>query len=301
MKYNNLRLSNLKVSQICLGTMTFGNPIKEKSAIEMVHWCIDNEINFFDTADIYEGYDRHANSKGGVSEKILGEAFKGKRDKVIITTKVGNSIGGTYVGSGLGKNHIEHQVHQSLKRLKTDYIDVYQMHKPDVKTPIEESIQVFIDLIELGKIRYWGVSNFNAIQLTEVLNICDANNWEKPIVSQSAYSWLNRNVEESLIPLLESNNISLTPYRILEGGLLTGKYHQVKPKSEENRLKNHPKWVSSFDEDTSMLIEKYKLEAFDSKLSPTQFSAKWLLKKDIIPSVLIGARNVSQIEPFLLL
>jgi len=298
MKYNNLGLSNLNVSQICLGTMTFGNPVIKKDAIEMVHWALDNGINFFDTADIYQGYDRHAESKGGVSESILGEAFQGKREKAIITTKVGNSIGGEYIGTGLGRKHIEHQINQSLKRLKTDYIDIYEMHRPDENTPIAESIEVFVELIKQGKIRYWGVSNFIGIEISEILKSCQLNNWEKPIVSQSPYSWLNRNIEEDLLPILESNNISLTPYRILEGGLLTGKYNQ-KNHEKENRLKSQPNWVSPFDERTLTTIEKFMLEADEMDLSPTQYSGHWLLSKSVISSIVVGARTIDQIKPFL--
>ena len=299
MNYNRLGLSELSVSQICLGTMTFGNPVEKKEAIEMVHWSMDNGINFFDTADIYEGYDRHSESPGGVSEKILGEAFMGQRDKVIITTKVGNSIGGDYVGSGLGRKHIEHQVHKSLEQLKTDYIDVYQMHKPDTNTPFEESIEVFVELKKQGKIRYWGVSNFDAYQLTDVLEICKVNSWESPIVSQLPYSWLNRQLEDELIQLLESSKIALTPYRILEGGLLTGKYNKGTKQEEGCRLKEHPNWVSPIDDKTYEALEKYKLEATENGLELSQYAAKWLLDKENIPSVLIGSKNTRQIAPFL--
>ncbi len=234
MMFNQLGDSDLKVSQICLGTMTFGNPVKKKDAIKLVHWCLDQGINFIDTADIYEGYDRHLQSSGGVAEKILGQALLGKRDTVILTTKVGNPVGGSYIGSGLGRKHILHQVNKSLKQLQTDYIDVYQMHKPDSETPLEESIGVFAELIESGKIQYWGVSNFDANQVADVLKVCQMNSWAKPIVSQSPYSWLNRQVEHELIPVLASNNIALTPYRILEGGLLTGKYNKGSEQEKEH-------------------------------------------------------------------
>ncbi len=299
MTYRQISVSDLEVSIICLGTMTFGKPVKAKQAIEMVHWCMDNGINFFDTADIYEGYDRHANSKGGVAEKILGQALQGKRENVILTSKVGNSVGGNYKGSGLTRSHIEHQVIQSLKHLKTDYIDIYQMHKPDLETPLEESIGVFVELIKSGKIRYWGISNFNASQLTDVLKVCEANNWPKPIVSQSPYSWLNRQLENDLIPLLEFNNISLTPYRILEGGLLTGKYKKGTELNEENRLHSHPNWVGKFDLNSMNTIEDFEREANEMNLTPVQYAGTWLLKKSAIPSILVGARNIIQIEPFL--
>lgn len=299
MNYRQLGDSDIKVSVICLGTMTFGNPVKKKEAIELVNWSFDSGLNFFDTADIYEGYDRHPQSFGGIAEKILGKALKGKRDKVIITTKVGNSIGGKYSGSGLNKKHINHQINRSLKYLKTDYVDIYQMHKPDPKIPIEESISSFLELIELGKIRYWGISNFGVNQLEDILKICEINDWQKPLVCQSPYSWLNRQLENDLIPLLESNNISLTPYRILEGGLLTGKYKKGKELKEENRLNSKSVWVGKFSHNSNNSIENFELEANKMNLKPVQYASKWLLNKPLIPSVIVGARNKMQIVPFL--
>lgn len=299
MKFNKLGLSNLHVSQICLGTMTFGNPVNKVEAIELIHWALDNDINFIDTADIYEGYDRHATSAGGMAEKFIGYALKGRRNKVIVTTKVGNSIGGDYVGTGLGAKHIEHQINRSLQFLNTDYIDVYQMHKPDPLTPLEESISVFMNLIKSGKIRYWGVSNFNTFEMSNLLNICKQNNWQLPIVSQSAYSWLNRELENEYIPLLKRNKIALNPYRILEGGLLSSKYKKGVVAEKNSRLNSHPNWVSQLDEEVYKSIEKFEKEASEFGLSPIQYAAKWLLNQSGIPSILVGAKKPDQIEPFL--
>ena len=299
MKYNKLGLSDLEVSQICLGTMTFGNPVNIVEAIELIHWALDKGINYIDTADIYEGYDRHSASAGGVAEKFIGVALKGRRDKVVLTTKVGNSIGGDYVGSGLGEKHIEHQINRSLKFLNTDYIDVYQMHKPAPLTPLEESISVFINLIKSGKIRHWGVSNFNTIEMSNLLNICKKNDWQLPIVSQSAYSWLNRELEHEFIPLLKRNKIALNPYRILEGGLLSSKYKKGITAKKDSRLNLHPNWMSPLDDTVYKSIEKFKKEAIQFGLSPVQYAAKWLLNQSGVPSVLVGAKRPEQIEPFL--
>jgi aryl-alcohol dehydrogenase (NADP+) len=299
MKFNKLGISNLKVSQICLGTMTFGNPVNKIEAIKLIHWALNNGINYIDTADIYEGYDRHATSAGGVAEKFIGYALKGRRDKVILTTKVGNSIGGGYIGSGLGPKHIEHQINRSLQFLNTDYIDVYQMHKPDPLTPLEESISAFMNLIKLGKIRYWGVSNFNTDEMSNLLNICKKNDWQLPIVSQSTYSWLNRALESEFIPLLERNKIALNPYRILEGGLLSSKYKKGIIAKKDSRLNLHPNWMSPLDDTVYKSIEKFEKEAIQFGLSPVQYAAKWLLNQSGIPSVLVGAKRLDQIEPFL--
>lgn len=299
MKYNKLGPSDLIVSQICLGTMTFGNPVRKVEAIELIHWALDKGINYIDTADIYEGYDRQASSAGGVAEKFIGIALKGRRNKVVLTTKVGNSIGGEYVGSGLGEKHIEHQINRSLKYLNTDYIDVYQMHKPDPLIPLEESISVFMRLIKSGKIRHWGVSNFNSIELENILNICKKNDFQLPIVSQSAYSWMNRKLENEFIPLLERNNIALNPYRILEGGLLSSKYKKGITAEKDSRLNMYPNWMSPLDKTVYKSIIKFEKEAFKFGFSPVQYAAKWLLNQSGIPSVLVGAKRPEQIEPFL--
>jgi aryl-alcohol dehydrogenase (NADP+) len=281
--------------------MTFGNPVNKIEAIKLIHWAWDNGINYIDTADIYEGYNRHADSAGGVSEKFIGNALKGRRDKVVLTTKVGNSIGGDYVGSGLGEKHIEHQINRSLQFLNTDYIDVYQMHKPDPLTPMEESISVFMNLIKSGKIRHWGVSNFDTIEMSNLLNICKKNDWQPPIVSQSAYSWLNRELENEFIPLLIDNKITLNPYRILEGGLLSSKYKKGITAKKDSRLIMNPNWMSPLDETMYKSIEIFENEAMEFGFSPLQYAAYWLLKQPVISSIIVGAKDPEQLKPFLAL
>ena len=132
MDYREIGNSGIKVSSICLGTMNFSNPVSDEDSIKMLHWALDHGINFIDTADIYEGYDRVLGSPGGKAESIIGDGLKEKRKQAIITTKVGNSVGGSsYEGAGLGEKHITHQINASLKRMQTDYVDIYELHKPD--------------------------------------------------------------------------------------------------------------------------------------------------------------------------
>ena len=203
MEYRSIPNTQIKASTICLGTMTFGRPVAEAEGIRIVRWAIDHGINFIDTADMYEGYDRFMGSPGGAGEEILGKALVGLRVKVIITTKVGSSIGQPdYTGSGLGSKHILRQIEASLKRLQTDYVDFYQLHGPDPETPLTETIEAMANLTNAGKIRYWGFSNFEVEQIQEMLTICDANGFPRPVISQPPYSWLKRDIETETLAIL---------------------------------------------------------------------------------------------------
>ena len=144
--------TSLTVSPLCLGTMTFGNPVGEKDAIDIVHRALERGINFIDTADMYEGYDRYVGSPGGAAEEILGKALRGRRDQAVLATKVGMAVGPDPDDGGLGRTHILRECDRSLKRLATDRIDLYYMHKPDPDTPVEESIEAFMDLLKSGKV-----------------------------------------------------------------------------------------------------------------------------------------------------
>ena len=152
--------TNIWVSSLSLGTMTFGTPLAEPEAISLTHWALDHEINFIDTANMYQGYTRYIGSPGGVAEEILGKALLGRRDQVILATKVGMKIGPNDDDEGLSAAHIRREIERSLQRLNCDVVDIYYMHKPDPKTPLGESIRAFDDLITAGKIRSLGVLEF---------------------------------------------------------------------------------------------------------------------------------------------
>lgn len=290
--------TDISVSPLCLGTMLFGNPTSCKDAISMIHWALDNGINFIDTADMYEGYDRCAGSPGGVAEKIIGEALVGRRDNAVITTKVGNSIGGDYEGRGLNKAHILHQIDASLQRLKTDYVDFYELHVEDSGTPLEESVGVMAGLIETGKICHWGFSNFDAGQIPEMLNICDKNSWPRPVIAQPSYNWLNRSIEADYLPHCRDNEIAITPYQALQGGLLTGKYQRGAPLPEGSRAEENPDWLE-INEDIHDKLEAFEQEARQNSLKPVRYAIRWLLNQPGVYSVVVGAKRIEQLEGLL--
>ena len=241
MDYREIGNSGIKVSSICLGTMNFSNPVSDEDSIKMLHWALDHGINFIDTADIYEGYDRVLGSPGGKAESFIGAGLKEKRKQAIITTKVGNSVGGSsYEGAGLGEKHITHQINASLKRMQTDYVDIYELHKPDPETPLVETLSVIDKLIQSGKVRVWGFSNFETTQINEMVTICKENGWDLPVINQPLYNWLIRDIEESQLKTCIENNISSTPYRPLERRLLTGKYKKGKTPPPNTRGSENP-------------------------------------------------------------
>ena len=214
--------TDLTVSALCLGTMTFGTPVAEADAVRLTHWALDHGINFIDTANIYQGYTRFVGSPGGVAEEILGKALRGRWQQVVLTTKVGMKIGPGDDDQGLNRKHVLREVDRSLQRLQCDVVDLYTMHRPDPNTQLAESIQTFDDLIALGKIRHWPISNFSAAQIEDVLRACDQNGWQRPVALQPAYSLLKRDIEKDILPLCQREQIAVVPYQVLQGGLLTG-------------------------------------------------------------------------------
>ena len=288
--------TNIHVSPVCLGTMTFGNPVERDDAIRIVHWALDHDINFFDTADMYEGYDRTMGSSGGVAETILGLALKDRRAQTIVTTKVGCTVGSSeYTGQGLSRNHILHQVDASLSRLQTDYIDVYEFHRPDPETPLEETLAVIDELITAGKIRHWGVSNFSGQQIKEIVRLCDTHGWSRPVISQPPLSWLKRDELTDSLPVCREFNMAVTPYQPLQGGLLTGKYRRDQTLPAASRAAESD-WLNQPDESLFDQLEQFEKEAHDEQLQPVQFAIRWLLDQREVTSVVVGTKRIEQLN-----
>jgi len=291
--------TEIAVSPFCLGTMTFGNPVGRDDAIRIVHWALDHGVNFIDTADMYEGYDRSLGSPGGVAETILGEAIKDRREWAVITTKVGNAIGGDeYKGQGLSQAHILHQIDASLSRLQADYVDFYELHRPDPDTPLEESIAVMAELIEAGKVRHWGVSNFSGQQITDIVRLCDTHGWPRPVISQPPLSWLKRDEQADSLPVCREFNMAVTPYQPLQGGLLTGKYRRGRPLPAASRAAES-EWLNQPDDSLFDRLEQFELEAQQAKLNPTQYALRWLLDQPGIASVVVGVKRIDQLNDVL--
>ena len=296
MKQRAIPKTNLQVSPLCLGTMTFGTPVGEEDAIRLTHHALEHGINFIDTANMYEGYTRYLGSPGGVAEEILGNALKGKRAQVILATKVGMKIGPADDDQGLSRTHILREIDRSLHRLNCDFVDIYYMHKPDPLTPMTESIKAFDDMIQAGKIRYWGISNFSAGQLSDLLKVCDENSWRRPVVVQPAYSLLKRDIEKDLLPLCQREQIGVLPYQVLQGGVLTGKYQRGKEVPKDSRQVEKPEWTLALTEAAFDQLEHYDAEAQARGRSLIQHALKALLEQQGVVSLIVGAKSMTQIE-----
>ena len=290
--------TDLDVSVVCLGTMTFGTPVDQEGVNGIIDWCLDNGLNFIDTADMYEGYTRFLGSPGGKSEAYIGNALAGRRDQAVITTKVGNPVGDdTYSGTGLGRDHVLHQIDASLERLRTNYVDIYEMHRDDPDTPLEESIAVMAELIEAGKVRHWGFSNFEPGDIHRMVALCDENGWPRPVIAQPQMSWLVRDSEEAYIPACIEYDIAVTPYRTLQAGLLTGKYKRGQEAPAGSRG-DESSWLDDPDDELWDRIEQFEREAAGASLTPTQYAVKWLLDRPGVTSVIVGCKRPDQLEPF---
>ncbi|MEO2048277.1 MAG: aldo/keto reductase [Pirellulales bacterium] len=299
MKQRSIPNTKMMVSPICLGTMTFGNPVAAVDAERLVHWALDQGVNFLDTADMYEGYDRCLGSPGGVAEQILGQALKDRRDRVIITTKVGNAVGDEqYQGQGLLRSHILHQIDASLTRLQSDYVDLYELHRPDPETPLEETIAVMGELITAGKVRHWGVSNFSGEQIHQIYELCDSHSWPHPVISQPPLSWLRRDQLKDSLPVCSELAIAVTPYQPLQGGLLTGKYRRGEPLPSDSRAAQS-QWLEQPDDQLYDKLELFEGEANQAKLKPAQYAVRWLLEQPGITSVVVGVTGISQLQQIL--
>lgn len=302
MKYKILGRTGLKVSDLCLGTMTFGDNffniavVDQNSANQMVSRAIDAGINFFDTADVYSY---------GRSEEVLGQTLKElgiNRDQVVVATKVRSPMSeaastgaGDLNNVGLTRRHIFSAVDQSLRRLGTDYIDLYQVHGWDILTPIEETMRALDDVVRMGKVRYLGCSNWAARHLMKAQMMCEAHDWAGFVSLQAYYSLVGRDLEYELLPLCREENLAVLPWSPLSGGFLSGKYRRDNPTPEGARR-------SSFDfppvdmERGFDAIEVLDRVAKERDASIPQVALAWLLAQPGVTSVIVGANKMSQLE-----
>jgi len=288
MEYRRLGNSGLKVSEIGLGGNNFGWWADEQTSITVINHAIDMGVNFIDTADVYDR---------GHSEEYIGKALKGKRSQVIIATKFANPMGEGANESGGSRYYIMKAVDASLKRLQTDYIDLYQIHLPDSATPIEETLGALDDLVRSGKVRYIGCSNFAAWQLCEALWTSKVNNLHSFVTAQPMYNLLARQIERELVPCCQAYDIGVIPYSPLASGFLTGKYRQGEEPPADGRLSGpNPAFQRIFTEANWSKLAK--LEAFAKEHNHTmgELAIAWLLSKPWISSVIAGARKTEQVS-----
>jgi len=288
MEYRKLGNSGLKVSEIGLGGNNFGWWANEQNSITVISHALDTGINFIDTADSYDQ---------GHSEEFVGKSIKGRRSQVIIATKFGFPMGDGPNDRGGSRYHVMKSVDASLKRLQTDYIDLYQVHLPDATTPIEETLRTLDGLVRAGKVRYTGCSNFAAWQLCEALWTSKSNNLQSFVTVQPRYNLLQRQIERELVPCCQAYNIGVIPYHPLAGGFLTGKYRQGEKAPPDGRLsKSSPTYAGLFtDANWNKLA---KLEAFAAERGHTvgELALAWLLAKPWLSTIIAGARKIEQVS-----
>jgi aryl-alcohol dehydrogenase-like predicted oxidoreductase len=292
MEYRRVGRSGLKVSELCLGTMTFGHGTDQAEAKRMVDLAISAGVNFFDTADTYGA---------SQSEVMLGNALKGRRREVVVASKFFNVTGSGPNDSGMSRVHIMNAIEDSLKRLQMEYIDIYYIHHVDIQTPLEEMLRALDDLVHQGKVRYIGCSNYEAWRLSEALWLADTKNLARFECYQPQYSLVVRDIEQELIPLCQYKGLGVVVWSPLAGGFLTGKYKPGQrtvsgTRSEENWVYPGRYFSPNADETLSALIEI----ASATKSSPSQVALRWVLEQPAISSAIIGARSAEQLRENLL-
>ncbi len=296
-KMNLLPGTGIRVSPICLGTMTFGSPLEEKEAVRLLNYAYDTYgLNFIDTANMYEGYNRYAGSPGGVAEEIVGKAVSSRRDQFVIATKVGMKVGVAPEDENTSPDAIRVQLRRSLKRLGTDYVDLYYLHRFDPETAPEEIVRAIGAEIKAGLIRAWGFSNYTYEQAEALWNAAKNENIPLPSVCQPAYSLLNAVNAEKLIPLCVKNGIGIIPYQLLQGGLLTGKYRRNEKAPEGSRMAEKPEWMKPLTEESWNIIENTVSNAAQEGLTPVQYVLKDALRMEGTVSALLGFKRQEQID-----
>ena len=296
MDHRVLGSSGLVVSPICLGSMTFGSPVSETDTIRLVHEAIDLGINFIDTANSYEGYDRVVGSAGGVAEEILGKALHDRRDRVVLTTKVGAPLGSGPQDCGLSATHILRELDASLRRLNTDFVDVYFIHWPDRMTPLETTMQALAQVVRQGKARYVAVSNHSAAQLCEFLWLADRSGGPRIAASQIPFSLMHREFQNDL-EFCGRHQIGITAYQSLQGGLLTGKYRRGQPPPSGSRAAEKPGWISAeFNDALFDRLEAFEALASELGVPPAQYAMAWTLAQPAMTSLVVGAKRIEQVQ-----
>lgn len=301
MEYRNLGKSGVKVSCLCLGAMTFGEAdaqsfmhgvsCDEATAFAIMDRAREAGINFIDVADVY--------GQDGLSERVVGRWLeeRGCREEVVLATKFRFRMAEGPNATGASRLHIKQAVEGSLLRLRTDTIDLYQIHMQDIDTPEEETLRALDDLVREGKVLYLGCSNYAAYRLVESLGIAERHGWSPFVTLQAQYSLMVRDLEREHVPLCRRHGLGILPWSPLAGGFLTGKYRKGEAPPPGARLDRWKERLEKFDSERSWaIVDALREVASEVGVSCAQVALAWLLEQEAVSSVIVGARSVEQLE-----
>jgi aryl-alcohol dehydrogenase-like predicted oxidoreductase len=287
MQYRYLGQSGLKVSEICLGSMTFGRGADQAGTTALVDAALEAGVNFFDTADGYNA---------GAAETMLGQALQGRRRDVVLASKVFNAMGPGPNDSGASRAHIMLAAEDSLRRLQTDWLDIYYIHHVDVQTPLEEQLRAVDDLVRQGKVRYIACSNFEAWRLMEALWTSDSRGWSRFAAYQPQYSLVVRDIEQEIVPVCELKGLGVAVWSPLAGGYLTGKYKSVEAPPAGSRAADG--WAIParfFHAHHPAILAELIAVAAELGRPPAQVALRWVLERPWVTSAIVGARTAAQL------
>jgi aryl-alcohol dehydrogenase-like predicted oxidoreductase len=287
MQYRQLGRGGVRVSTIGLGTNQFGGPLDQAGVNEVIAAAQDLGVNFIDTADVYQG---------GRSEETLGVALQGRRDRFVLATKVYFKMGDGPNDYGASRYHIMNGVEASLRRLQTDHIDLYQMHRWDDKTPIEETLSALHDLVSAGKIRYIGASAYAAWQLAQANLLAEFRGWSAFVTVQSHYHLLERRVEQEVIPYCQAHGVGFIPFFPLAGGFLTGKYRRGEAAPPGSRGESGQYVQSYMTPANYTIVERLTAWAEGRGRTMAELAEAWLLAQPTVCSVISGLTKISHLE-----
>lgn len=293
--YALLGRTGLSVSRVCLGTMTFGNPIGKEECRRLTEAALDRGINFFDTSNAYEGYDRSFGSAGGVGEDLLGQSLEGRRHSAVICTKFANPVGFGPLDAGLSARHLETELHKSLKRLRTDYIDLVLAHRWAAHANVDEVWNVFDRWVRAGKVLHVGVSNWPVWRMAQAAEAAMRNGRPSLSVSSPKYNLLNRGIELEHLPCAREYEITLLAYQPFQGGILTGRYKRGQQAEPGSRGAEKPDWMPDLDDAFFTRLEALQQLAADAAMPLVAYVAAWVLSRPQVASMVVGCRRPDQL------
>jgi aryl-alcohol dehydrogenase-like predicted oxidoreductase len=291
-QYRHVGKSGLRVSVIALGSwLTYGQGVDDDTAQSCIHTAFDLGVNYFDTANVYQG---------GVAEKVLGKALKSlPRSSYVLATKAYWPVSDGPNDRGLSRKHLFEQVHQSLRRLGTDYVDIFFCHRYDAETPLEETLRALDDLVRQGKVLYPGVSEWTAAQMAHALRIGEARGYDRITVDQPVYSMLSRGLEREILPLAEREGLGLVVFSPLAQGVLTGKYRpgQAPPEGSRGADPRLGRMLEgNLNENTLTKVEALRAVAADMGVELAQLALAWTLRHGAVSAAITGASRVEQVR-----